>query len=99
MTSPQPDMGRVVERAAQNISALAVAPLGAQLAMAQEIADLRGAEITELKEAAGERDSENARLRETGQLLQERIQQLEAQLTEQTQGGAGASPEEGSGER
>lgn len=74
----QPDMGRVVERAASNISALAVAPLGAQLAMAQEIADLRGARIAELEKAAGEKDAEIARLQETNRLQQGRLAELEA---------------------
>lgn len=68
--SPQLDLMAVAERAASNVSTFSVAPLGVQLAIAQEVAEMRGRRVAELEQAAAahaaqlaEKDAELAQLR------------------------------------
>ena len=106
MTSPsslQPDLARVVQRAAGN-GADMIADLTARLAMSQEMNELQGARIRELEQEATEAAAELARARQTAEQLQQQIDELEHtgadgdRAAGQAHGDAGTQPEEGPGE-
>lgn len=95
--APQLDMGRVVQRATQILAGQG-AELAAELAMRQELDELRNARIAQLEQEAAARDAELARCRETNTRLIERLAAHEADADEGEGDAGDHKPEEGPGE-